>query len=63
MIATLAVAWSMCLGIGHLTIYPANIRGERLHREAALIWETRAQAHKAADCRREAEVSGAAERE
>jgi hypothetical protein len=45
----------MCLGIGHLGIYRANVQGERACREEALIWEERQEAGKAADCRREAE--------
>jgi hypothetical protein len=53
--ATLAVSWSMCLGIGHMSIYRANVQGERAYREEALIWEARQRAEKAADCRRKAE--------
>jgi len=56
--ATLAVSWSMCLGIGHLTIYPANVHGERREREEALIWEARQEVGKAADCRRKADELG-----
>jgi hypothetical protein len=53
--ATLAVSWSMCLGIGHLSTYRANVRGERAYREEALIWETTREIGKAADCRQKAE--------
>ena len=53
--ATVAVTWSMFLGIGHLTIYRANVEGERAYMEEALVWETRQQSDKAADCRRQAE--------
>jgi hypothetical protein len=52
--ATLAASWSMCLGIGHLTIYRANVQGERADMEEALMWETRQESAKAADCRRKA---------
>ena len=52
--ATLAVSWSMLLGIGHLSIYRANVRGERAYMEEALMWETRLESDKAADCRQKA---------
>jgi hypothetical protein len=55
-IATLAVSWPMCLGVGHMTIYRANVPGERARREYALFWEARDEVGKAADQRREAEV-------
>jgi len=34
-VATLAVSWAMCLGIGHLSIYRANVEGERYDRNIA----------------------------
>jgi hypothetical protein len=54
-IATLAVSWSVCLGIGHLSIYPANVRGERAYREEALFWEKRQKPVPAAEYRLRAE--------
>jgi hypothetical protein len=54
-IATIAVAWSMCLGIGHMTIYRANVRGEIAYREAALLGEARHDAAEAAERRQQAD--------
>jgi hypothetical protein len=54
-VATLTVSWSMCLGIGNLTIYRPNVQGESSDREEALWWETRHEAAKAADSRRKSE--------
>jgi hypothetical protein len=53
--ATLAVSWSMCLGIGHLTIYRANVQAERAYMESALICETRQEMVEAVDWRRRAD--------
>jgi hypothetical protein len=53
--ATLAVSWSMCLGIGHLTIYRANVEGERAYMESARACETRHEMLEAVDWRRMAE--------
>jgi hypothetical protein len=54
-VATLGVSWSMCLGIGHLTIYRPNVQGERSDKEEALWWETRQEPAKAAYSRRKAQ--------
>jgi hypothetical protein len=53
--ATLAVSWSMCLGIGNLTIYRANVEAERAYMEWALVCETRHEMVEAVDWRRMAE--------
>ena len=52
--AILAVSWSMCLGIGHLTIYGVNVKGEKRWRDEAHEWEARQELEKAANSRRSA---------
>ena len=48
-IATLAVSWAMCLGIGHLSIYRANVEGERSDRKIAATLEKENKANLAAE--------------
>ena len=54
-IATLAVSWCMCLGIGHLTIYRSNVAGETYDRETAVSYELENNSDLAAPWRRMSE--------
>jgi hypothetical protein len=54
-IATIAVAWSMCLGIGHLTNHRTSMQVEVAYREAARLWDAKQDTAKAAERRRQAE--------
>ncbi len=54
-IATIAVAWSMCLGIVHLTNHRAKLQVEAAYRAMALLSEASHDAAKAAESRQRAE--------
>jgi hypothetical protein len=54
-IATLAVSWSMCFGIGHLTLFLANFHAVEHCTQEAILWEAEHNAEKVQDRRRMAE--------
>ena len=62
-IATLAVSWPMFVGIGHLTIYRANLQSEAIYREAAATLQVERKDDLAADWRRRAEETAQMNRE
>jgi len=57
-VATLAVSWAMCLGIGHLCIYRANVAGEMYDRNTAATLEKENKADLASEWLAKAEKVG-----
>jgi hypothetical protein len=62
-IATIAVSWSMCLGVAHLITYRANLQGERIFREGAAVLLQQNESARAAEWRQIADDSARRNRE